>query len=139
MALTSILGAQTTRLNDISQEWKRHTKDLVEQTGHDDAIDFTITVSDTSSGGSVDSTKTKVFEYITEQSDDTIAVYGANNIEKASYDRVLTDIQWVMDSLDPDVKQPMPKRRLKTYLPLMTPIWTLMRMKYINMRQTIMP
>ncbi|WP_052298056.1 hypothetical protein [Moritella sp. PE36] len=125
-ALTSILGAQETRLSNISQEWKLHTKDLVEQTdpaifslltnpayalatvlpdGDYDAINFAITVSDTSSGNGVDSNKAKVFEYITEQSDDTIAVYGAKNIEKLSYDRALADIQLVMDSLDADVKQ----------------------------------
>ena len=125
-ALTSILGAQKTRLNNIVQEWTLNTKDLVEHTdpaifsiltnstyalatvlpdSDYDAIDFTITVSDTSLGGGVDSNKTKVFECITEQSDDTIAVYGTKNIEKASYDRALTDIQWVMDSLDPDVNR----------------------------------
>jgi len=32
-------------------------------------------------------------------------VYGSKNIEKASYDRALADIQWVMASLDSDVKQ----------------------------------
>jgi len=125
-ALTSILGAQETRLSNIVHEWKLNTKDLVEHTdpaifsiltnstyalatvlpdGDYDAIDFTITGSDKPSGGSVDSNKTKVFSYITEQSDDTIAVYGSKSIEKASYDRALADIQWVMDSLNSDVKQ----------------------------------
>jgi len=125
-ALTSILGAQKYRLSSISHEWKLNTKDLVEHTdpaifsiltnstyalatvlpdGDYDAIDFTITGSDKPSGGNVDSNKTKVFNYITEQNDDSIAVYGSKNIEKASYDRALADIQLVMASLDSDVKQ----------------------------------
>lgn len=121
-SLTSILGAQSFdgRLAEIQDEWTLNTKVKVEQQdpsifsiltngsytlptvlpdGEYDIHDFTVT------GITTDPKKTAVFDFITEQSADTIAVYGAKSINKDAYNRALTDVKEVISLLNSDVKQ----------------------------------
>lgn len=121
-ALTSILGAQKSdsRLDEIKHEWLLNTKDKVQTTdpsvfniltnesyglatilpdGQYDALEFEV------AGAVVDTKKTDTFSYITEQSGESIAVYGSKLIDEASYQRALTDVKDVIEFLNEDVRQ----------------------------------
>lgn len=121
-ALTSILGAQESngRYEEIKNEWQLNTKDKVQTTdtsvfniltnesyglatilpdGQYDALDFEV------AGAVVDTKKTDTFSYITEQSGESIAVYGSKLIDEASYQRALTDVKDVIEFLNEDVRQ----------------------------------
>ena len=121
-ALTSILGAQDSdgRYEEIKEEWRLNTKEKVQTTdttvfniltnesyglatilpdGNYDALDFEVT------GVVVDTKKTDTFNYITEQSGESIAVYGSKLIDEASYQRVLTDVKDILELLNEDVRQ----------------------------------
>lgn len=69
-----------------------------------------ITVLSCSKDDTVTPTTPTTTELITkrnEQTTDYIAVYGTSNVTQESYDRVYTDIKFVMDRMDNDIKQGM--------------------------------
>ncbi len=127
-SLTSILGAQQFegRLAQISEEWSLNTKakvmakDLAVYNiltngsyalatklpdGNYKPRDFEVSGAMVTPGNGLDSKKAEVFAFITEQTDDSLAVYGSHNVEQASYDRVVADVKSVLESLDTDIKQ----------------------------------
>jgi len=128
-ALTSILGAQqgAGRLAQISHEWQLNTKVKVElqdpviyniltdpsyalatqlPDGKYQPKKFIISVDAKNPSGNVaDANKAQAFDYITEQSEQSIAVYGSKSIEQAAYDRALADIRQIVSTLDTDVRQ----------------------------------
>jgi len=129
-SLTSILGAQQFegRLAQISEEWSLNTKAKV--MAKDLAVyniltngsyalatklpdgdykprDFEVTgaMLTPEPGNPVDAKKAEVFAFITEQTDESLAVYGSHNVEQAAYERVVADVKSVVATLDTDIKQ----------------------------------